>query len=54
MADLDFRARSPVPDADARGTRSGSSRASSALVDPDIAQRYFGNPAQPAARPVPA
>ena len=52
----DGRPRLPRPLAGARRDasrgRSRSSRASSALVDSDIAGRYFGNPAQPAARPV--
>ena len=51
MADLDFRARSPVPDATIAGTL-GDVQQELARVDLDIAQRYFGNPASPAARPV--
>jgi hypothetical protein len=51
MADLDFRARSPVPDATIADTL-GAVQQELARVDLDIAQRYFGNPAQPAARPV--
>jgi uncharacterized alpha-E superfamily protein len=51
MADLDFRARSPVPDATIADTL-GDVQQELARVDLDIAQRYFGNPAQPAARPV--
>ena len=53
MADLDFRARSPVPDASLAETLE-IVQGELGLVDSDIAQRYFGNPAQPAARPVPS
>ena len=50
MADLDFRART----ADADGGTLGVVQHELGLVDSDIAQRYFGGPAQPAARPVAA
>ena len=52
MADLDFRARSPVPDATPRGHARGRPAELGARRSPTSPQRYFGNPAQPAARPV--
>lgn len=50
MADLDFRARTPAPDSRIAGTLQLVQQ-ELGLVDADIAQRYFGGPAQPAARP---
>jgi uncharacterized alpha-E superfamily protein len=50
MADLDFRART-APDADqALAETLGAVQDELAQVDADIAQRYFGGPAMPAAR----
>ena len=52
IADLDFRARAQAAGrAASADTLERRPAASSALVDSDIAQRYFGGPAQPAARP---
>jgi hypothetical protein len=51
MADLDFRARTAESDG-SLATTLGTVQAELAQVDSDIAQRYFGGPAQPAARPV--
>jgi len=53
MADLDFRARTPVVDG-TLATTLEVVQGELGLVDSDIAGRYFGNPAQPAARPVAA
>jgi uncharacterized alpha-E superfamily protein len=49
MADLDFRARTPEGDAALTDTL-GAVQRELAQVDADIAQRYFGGPAMPAAR----
>jgi uncharacterized alpha-E superfamily protein len=51
MADLDFRARTTAGDGSLAETL-GSVQRELAQVDSDIAQRYFGGPAQPAARPL--
>jgi uncharacterized alpha-E superfamily protein len=51
MADLDFRARTIDGDSTLAETL-GSVQRELGQVDSDIAQRYFGGPAQPAARPV--
>jgi uncharacterized alpha-E superfamily protein len=51
MADLDFRARTPIVDG-TLATTLEVVQVELSLVDGDIAGRYFGNPAQPAARPV--
>jgi uncharacterized alpha-E superfamily protein len=48
-ADLDFRARTVVSDG-ALGATLGAIQGELAQVDADIAQRYFGGTAQPAAR----
>jgi uncharacterized alpha-E superfamily protein len=53
MADLDFRARTPIVTGSIATTLEVV-QGELGLVDADIAGRYFGNPAQPAARPVPA
>jgi uncharacterized alpha-E superfamily protein len=50
MADLDFRARTPVVQG-SLATTLEVVQGELGLVDADIAGRYFGNPAQPAARP---
>ena len=51
VADLDFRGRAPTVDASLADTLEDI-QGELAEVDVDIAQRYFGGPAQPVARPV--
>jgi uncharacterized alpha-E superfamily protein len=52
-ADLDFRARTAETDGGFAATL-GAVQLELAQVDLDVAQRYFGGPAQPAARPAAA
>jgi uncharacterized alpha-E superfamily protein len=52
MADLDFRARTAVDDEGNVGSTLGTVQMELRQVDLDIAGRYFGTPAQPAARPL--
>jgi uncharacterized alpha-E superfamily protein len=53
MADLDFRARTAAADGGVAETL-GAVQLELGQVDLDIAGRYFGTPAQPAARPAAA
>ena len=50
VADLDFRARAAALDSGLADTL-GDVQGELAMVDSDIAQRYFGGPVQPVARP---
>jgi uncharacterized alpha-E superfamily protein len=52
MADLDFRARTAADDDSTVGGTLGTVQLELRQVDLDIAGRYFGTPAQPAARPL--
>jgi hypothetical protein len=52
MADLDFRARTATDDDGSVGGTLGTVQLELRQVDLDIAGRYFGTPAQPAARPL--